>query len=187
MSWSTPSPSDSIRVTVHGAMSTVHVITATRHGSTAEIGDAIAGRLRDRGLEAVTEDAEHAVLAPGEPVVLGSPIYMGKWLKPARRIAEQLAAEPPGRPVWVFTVGPLGDPPMPEDAEPEERIASFAAERARSRPIFRGKLDRSLLSRHERLAVRAVKAPDGDFREWDAIEAWADEIALSLGAVMARG
>lgn len=168
-------------------MSTVHVITATRHGSTAEIGEAIAKRLRDCGLDAVTEDAEHAILAPGEPVVLGSPIYMGKWLKPARRIAEELAAEPPGRAVWVFTVGPLGDPPVPADAGSEEGIAAFAAERAHSRPIFRGKLDRALLSRHERLAVRAVKAPDGDFREWDAIEAWADEIALSLGAVTVDG
>ena len=168
-------------------MSTVHVITATRHGSTAEIGDVIARRLRERGLDAVTEDAEHAVLAPGEPIVLGSPIYMGKWLKPARRIAKQLEAEPAGRPVWVFTVGPLGDPPEPSDAGPDQAVARFATERARSRPVFRGKLDRALLSRHERLAVRAAKAPDGDFREWDAIDAWADEIATALQGVMVSG
>jgi len=167
-------------------MRTVHVITATRHGSTAEIGEAIARRLCERGLEARTEDAESAILAPGEPVVLGSPIYMGKWLKSARVIAEQLAVEQPGRPVWVFTVGPLGDPPQPEDAGPEEKVEAFAAERALSRPVFRGRLDRALLSHHERLAVRAAKAPDGDFREWDAIEAWADEIAAALGAVPAN-
>ena len=168
-------------------MSTVHVITATRHGSTAEIGDAIARRLRERGLEAVTEDAEHAVLAPGEPVVLGSPIYMGKWLKSARRIAEQLEAEPAGRPVWVFTVGPLGDPPEPADAAPDQAVAEFAAERGRSRPVFRGKLDRALLSLHERLAVRAAKAPNGDFREWAAIDAWADEIAEALDGAAIGG
>jgi len=168
-------------------MTTIHVITATRHGSTAEIGEAIAARLRLRGLDAVTEDAESAILAPGEPVVLGSPIYMGKWLKSARAIADQLAAEPRGRPVWVFTVGPLGDPPQPNDAGPEAGVAAFAAERARSRPVFRGKLDRSLLALHERLAVRAVKAPDGDFREWDAIEAWADEIAMALEGVAVGG
>ena len=168
-------------------MSTVHVITATRHGSTAEIGEKIARRLREHGLVAVTEDAEHAVLAPGEPIVLGSPIYMGKWLKSARAIADQLAAEPAGRPVWVFTVGPLGDPPQPADAGPEGRVAAFAVERARSRPVFRGKLDRAALSRHERLAVRAVKAPDGDFREWDCIDAWADEIAAALDGVAVGG
>jgi menaquinone-dependent protoporphyrinogen IX oxidase len=25
-----------------------------------------------------------------------------------------------------------------------------------------------------------VKAPDGDFRDWEAVRAWADEIATSL-------
>ena len=53
--------------------------------------------------------------------------------------------------------------------------------------MFRGKLDRALLGRHERLAVRAAKAPDGDFREWDAIDAWADEIATALEGVMVGG
>jgi hypothetical protein len=28
--------------------------------------------------------------------------------------------------------------------------------------------------------VKAVKAPEGDFRDWDAIRDWSDEIALDL-------
>ena len=30
------------------------------------------------------------------------------------------------------------------------------------------------------MIVKAVKAPDGDFRDWDAINGWADEIADEL-------
>ena len=32
----------------------------------------------------------------------------------------------------------------------------------------------------ERMLVKAVKAPDGDLRDRDAIAAWADEIARAL-------
>ncbi len=34
----------------------------------------------------------------------------------------------------------------------------------------------------ERAAVGAAKAPDGDFRNWDEIRAWAAGIAHVLGA-----
>lgn len=167
---------------------TVHVITASKHDSTREIGEAIAGRLRDRGFDAVAEAAEAAgELEPDAPVVLGSPIYMGKWRKDAREVADRLASEPAGRAIWLFTVGPLGDPPKPEDAKPEEEIEQFASERAVDHRLFTGKLDRSQLNRRERLAVRAVKAPEGDFRDWSAIQAWADQISDSLAALAARG
>jgi menaquinone-dependent protoporphyrinogen oxidase len=159
----------------------VRVITASKHASTREVGETIAARLRERGLEAVAADAEGgADLPSGDPVVLGSPIYMGRWMKPARAVALALASEPPGRPLWMFTVGPLGDPPEPADAKPDDEIERIAGERARGHRLFTGRLDREQLNRRERLAVRAVKAPEGDFRDWDAIEAWADEIAAHL-------
>jgi hypothetical protein len=30
------------------------------------------------------------------------------------------------------------------------------------------------------MIVRALKAPTGDFRDWDSIEAWADSVAETL-------
>jgi len=159
----------------------VHVITASKHESTREIGAVIAQRLRDHGNEAVAEQAEaEPRIEAGDAVVLGSPIYMGKWRKEARKILEKLWEEPAGQAIWLFTTGPLGDPPEPSDAKPEETVERFAAERARGHRMFTGKLDRAQLNRRERLAVRAVKAPDGDFRDWAAIETWADEIAEAL-------
>ena len=117
--------------------------------------------------------------------MLGSPIYMGKWLKSARKLLDSLASEPPGRPIFTFTVGPLGDPPEPVDTEPEEDVERFCAERAISNRMFTGKLDRSKIGRLERLAVNAVKAPEGDYRDWAAITAWADQISDHLTAAQA--
>ena len=45
---------------------------------------------------------------------------------------------------------------------------------------FAGALDRSKLSMAERLVVKGVHAPDGDFRDWNLIETWAREIAEQL-------
>jgi menaquinone-dependent protoporphyrinogen oxidase len=54
------------------------------------------------------------------------------------------------------------------------------ATRARAHQVFSGKLDRSALSHVERLMVRAPRAPEGDFRDWDAIRAWARAVAAAL-------
>ena len=45
--------------------------------------------------------------------------------------------------------------------------------------VFFGALDRSKLSFGERMIVKAVRAPDGDYRNWDDVGAWADGIALA--------
>jgi hypothetical protein len=37
------------------------------------------------------------------------------------------------------------------------------------------------------MIVKAVKAPEGDFRDWDEIDAWADEIAVALHADRTAG
>lgn len=46
--------------------------------------------------------------------------------------------------------------------------------------IFFGALDHSHLSFAERMMAKAVRAPEGDFRDWKAIEAWAASIAQEL-------
>ncbi len=51
----------------------------------------------------------------------------------------------------------------------------------REHRVFFGALDPDELGFAERMIVKAVKAPTGDFRDWDEIGAWADEIADALG------
>jgi hypothetical protein len=46
--------------------------------------------------------------------------------------------------------------------------------------VFPGRLDKSRLTFGERAMVTAMRAPIGDFRDWDALRAWGDEIAAEV-------
>ncbi|MBC8091469.1 MAG: protoporphyrinogen oxidase, partial [Pseudonocardia sp.] len=84
--------------------------------------------------------------------------------------------------VWLFSSGPVGDPPQPVDdlAEVTELAASIGA---RGHRVFAGRLDRADLSFTERLTVRVVHAEPGDFRDHAAIRSWAVEVAAGLAVV----
>ena len=159
----------------------VLVAAASKYGSTREVADAIARALNARGVEATAEAAtEVSDVAPYDAVVLGSAIYGGRWLDAARKLAAGRGAELAARPTWLFSVGPIGDPPKPEDAGPDGIDELVEATAAREHRVFAGKLDFSKLRRVERLMVRALRAPEGDFRDWSAIESWAGEIAAAV-------
>ena len=53
---------------------------------------------------------------------------------------------------------------------------------ARDHHLFSGRLDMSVLGFAERAIVKAVRAPEGDFRDWSAIDRWAADIAGQLVA-----
>ena len=57
---------------------------------------------------------------------------------------------------------------------------------ARDHRIFAGRIDSRQLGFGERAILRMVKAPEGDFRSWDEIRAWAGEIAAALSALPAQ-
>jgi menaquinone-dependent protoporphyrinogen oxidase len=46
--------------------------------------------------------------------------------------------------------------------------------------VFPGRLEPTRLSAPERAVVTAMRAPVGDFRDWDAVRSWAAEIAAAL-------
>jgi menaquinone-dependent protoporphyrinogen oxidase len=52
--------------------------------------------------------------------------------------------------------------------------------RARDHRVFAGKLVRQQLSFPERAIVSALRVPQGDFRDWPEIRAWASSIADAL-------
>lgn len=165
----------------------VLIATASRHEATAEIGRALADAITQAGHLAVVLRPEQVTSVVGyDAVVLGSGVYAGRWLEPARKFAEQHAAELVARPVWLFSSGPVGDPPKPE-AEPVDVAPLSAKLGARGNRVFPGRLDRSQLGFAERAIVRVVKAPDGDFRPWPEIVAWANEIATELDAIAPAG
>jgi menaquinone-dependent protoporphyrinogen oxidase len=160
---------------------TVLVTAASKYGATQEIAEAIGAALAEQGVDVDIRRIEDAP-APFtyEAVVLGSAVYAGRWLEPARRFVAEHGAELAKRPTWLFSSGPIGDPPRPEAAKAVHIDELLAESGAREHRVFAGKLDRSRLSFGERALVVAFRAPDGDFRDWDEIADWAGEIATAL-------
>jgi menaquinone-dependent protoporphyrinogen oxidase len=153
---------------------------ASRHGSTAEIAQRIATTLEAGGLETtVTAPDRVTSIAGYDAVILGSAIYMGHWLEPATAFARRWSTELGRMPVWAFSSGPLGDPPMPPEPSPEviELIQDLGP---REHQIFSGDLDPAELGFTEKVVTRVVRAPKGDYRDWPTVEAWARRIAATL-------
>jgi menaquinone-dependent protoporphyrinogen oxidase len=158
----------------------VRVVYASKYGSTREVAEAIA-EVIGREHEATTQDAAGAGgFERVDAIVLGSAIYGGRWLEPALNLSEKRAYEMSGRPIWLFSVGPIGNPSKPEDAGPDGIDQTMERLGARGHELFAGRLDYAKLGRLERLMVKALHAPEGDFRDWDAIRAWAGSISGQL-------
>ncbi len=163
----------------------VLVAYATKYGATAEIADKIGQVLRQAGLQTDVLPADRVGdLSPYKAVVLGSAVYIGQWQKKAAtflRANERALAQ---RPVWLFSSGPTGegDPVqlmkgwrLPTALQPiADRV------HARDIAIFHGALDPKKLNLIEKWMVKNVKAPLGDFRNWNAVNAWASAIADAM-------
>ena len=192
-------------------MTNVQVVYASRHGGTAGIAARIAEVLRAEGASVVLADAAERPDPDGfDAYVIGSGVQIGKWHAEGFEFLELNQPMPATRPVWLFSSGPLpgstketaGTDPLTNALGPEEgpgsggrkRIAALsAAIHPRDHRVFQGAFDPNdpPKSMQERLIRRLPASrrilPAGDFREWDAIEAWAREIAAELVARVPAG
>ena len=161
------------------------VAYATKYGATAEIAEKIGEVLREAGLQTDVMPADKVTdLTPFQAVVLGSAVYMGKWREEAAKFLEANEETLAERPVWFFSSGALGE------GDPVELMQGWrfpeaqqeVANRIQPRDIafFHGVLDTEKLSMPEKLIAKGIKAPTGDFRDWEAITAWATAIAEEL-------
>lgn len=158
----------------------VLMTVASKHGATGQIGEVVADVLREAGHDVESRPPEDVSSLDGYgAVVIGSAIYAGRWMDTARRLVDRHATALATVPVWLFSSGPIGDPPMPAD-EPLETAAVAERLRAHGQRSFAGRLDRTSLGFLERAVTKALHAADGDFRDWEAVRTWADEIAGTL-------
>lgn len=167
-------------------MSTRILVTyASKHGATAEIAERIGAVLRAARLWTDVEPVQQvATLTPYRAVVLGSAVYMGRWRAEARRFLQENRAALAGRDVWIFSSGPTGrgDPEtltkgwtLPSALQDDVEVI-----RPHAVALFHGALDPGDLGFFERWIVRRVGAPEGDYRDPAAIEAWARGIVGAL-------
>jgi menaquinone-dependent protoporphyrinogen oxidase len=158
----------------------VLVCAASKYGATSEIAQAVADVLAERGCEVtVLPPQKVGAIEEFDAVVLGSAVYMGQWMKPARELAQRSAGALAARPVWLFSSGPIGEPAQPAD-NPVDVTKILQATEARDHQIFTGKLAKKHLKFPDRAIVSAIRAQEGDFRNWTQITDWATSIADAL-------
>jgi menaquinone-dependent protoporphyrinogen oxidase len=186
-------------------MTKVLVVYASRHNATRGIAERIGEVLRADGLEADVAAADQvAGVGAADAVVIGSAVYMGTWLKEGIDFVKRNEIRLAELPLWLFSSGPL---PHDSKAPTEDTLQDAlgpkdgpgsggrkkieeitAATNPKDHRVFLGAFDPNDPPKvtSERLVrlLPAVKnaLPAGDFRDWDAIEAWAHEIAATLAA-----
>jgi len=177
----------------------VLVAYASRHGATQGIAERIADRLRAAGLAVECRAAKDVRdVTAYDAFVVGAAAYMFHWLGDATAFARRNRAALTAHPTWLFSSGPLGTDTVDAQGRdvlattvPKEFAELGAAIAPRDVRIFFGAWDpaappKALSERFVRLMPAARKAmPAGDFRDWAAIDAWADGIASELQAVPA--
>lgn len=155
------------------------VAYATRYGSTADVAEAIGDELRTMGADVDVRPVNKVQeLTPYRAVVIGSPIYMGKWLPESQVFIEKNQQRLRSVPVAFFAVGLTTTDENPEVIRKAE--ASMDAVRMLVTPveagIFPGRLESSALSLTDRAIITMIRAKTGDFRDFQVVRAWAQAV-----------
>src|SRR3990172_9805842 len=162
--------------------SQVLVAYATKYGATAEIAEKIGQVLRQAGLQTDVLPVDRVSnLSSYKAVILGSAVYIGGWRKEAAKflkVNEKVLVE---QLVWLFSSGPTGEGNPVELTEGWHfpKALQPIADRIQPRDIavFHGVIHKQKLNFIEKWMLNNVKAPLGDFRDWDSITSWATAIA----------
>jgi menaquinone-dependent protoporphyrinogen oxidase len=161
------------------------IVYASKYGATQEIAERIGQILQESGFDVTIKPANKAVNPDSfDAVILGSAVYAGMWRKEAVRYLEQYQDNLAAIPTWIFSSGPTdeGDPVdvLNGWTFPEAQQAVADRVQPRDLTVFHGALDPSKLNFAEKLVVKGIKAPTGDYRDWEAIQTWAKDIAREL-------
>ena len=167
-------------------------ICASKHGSTFEIAERLTEVLRSAGHDVELHKVRDASDPSGfDAVLVGSAVYSMRWMPEASAFIRAHRSALSECPVWLFSSGPLGSAKTDSEgrdirdaAEPKE-IAEFVSMiQPRAHRVFWGALDPGKLGLGARLArlLPAARAmmPQGDFRDWGDVEAWAHAIVNEL-------
>jgi menaquinone-dependent protoporphyrinogen oxidase len=173
-------------------MTDMLVIYASRHGATRGIAERLGRVLDAAGMRTTVADAAQA---PGpeafDALVIGGAAYMGSWLDPVKGYLDAHRAAITMRPTWLYSSGPVGKERIDAKgndllAPPHYLVDAAQDVGARGTKVFFGRWepDDAPASVAERLfrllPVSRDVLPVGDFRDWDAIDAWAREIATEV-------
>ena len=172
----------------------VLIAYASKYGATTEIVQRMAARLTERGLEVQALPAGAVDDLTGyDAFIVGSAVYIGAWLKDATRFVERNRAILAVHPLWLFSSGPISQDTHDDAARKlregavKKEIAGLATSLgARDHHVFFGALDRGKLRVPDKwfASIPAFPGSEGDFRDWDEIDAWSTAVAEALSPVL---
>ena len=169
------------------ASSRTLITAASAHGATLDIARAIRDTLGDHDIPAdLIPPGEVPSLTGYHEVILGSAVYYGHWMTPARDFAARFRTQLATRQVWLFSSGPVGDPArktvqsMAQDPVDVTRLLNDI--HPRDHRMFAGRLDPRQTHGTQRVFASLFRGFQGDFRDWQQIRSWAEEIAADLTA-----
>lgn len=160
-------------------MRKVLIAYSTRRGATKEIAEAIGAPLLAKGFEVDVRDVRTVRdVRAYDAVIVGSAIYMGRWLRPAVRFVKRHHRDLHARPVWFFQDGPLGEDRKDVEQPLPLHVGALARRiHALGVKTFGGRLAPDAKGF---VASRMAKRYAGDFRDFREIGAWASTVAATL-------
>jgi len=177
---------------------------ASKSGSTREVAEAVGKTLSESGVQVEVRSIKDVQDVSGyEAVIVGGPMILG-WHRDAAQFVQR--ADLKGKTVACFVtcleLATNGDPVVngiPVTVDPAfvaktgssgfkarfTGIATYLKPISAAQPVevgfFKGKLDYKGLDLFSRLFVQfVIRGKAGDYRNWDAIRAWAASLSQKL-------
>ena len=155
------------------------VVYGTKRAGTFGIAEWIGDTLTEAGIETDIRPAnQRAHVDAYDAVIVGGALYAGRWHRHARRFVKRYAEALRGRPVWLFSSGPLDEsassteiPPVPQVQQAIDQTA------ARGHVTFGGRL---LPGAKGFPASAMAKKSAGDWRDPARVRSWATAVAADL-------
>jgi menaquinone-dependent protoporphyrinogen oxidase len=162
----------------------VLVTYGSKRAGTAEIAEWIGEALRADGVAADVLPADSVTdVGAYDAFVIGGALYAMRWHKAARQFVRRHRDTLAGRPVWLFSSGPLDRSAEDREIPPVRGVARIAGRiGANGHATFGGRL---ASDPGGRMATAMAKKSAGDYRNREDITAWARSIAEALQPVKA--
>lgn len=170
----------------------VLIAYSTRSGSTAEVAEAIGTAIREVGFVTDVMPMQHVVSLDGRAVILGGPLYFGRFPKEFHQFINVHRECIEKRAPWCFVLGPTRNEPADFEAARKQamkQLSRYPWLVPAEVHIFGGRWDVATLpfpfSLVRRLPGRPMdKIPSSDIRDWTEIQEWAIATARQIKAAV---
>jgi len=166
-------------------MTKVLVVYGTGTGCTADIAEHIGKTLTESGGEVDVRSASDKPDPAGyDAVVVGSGVRVGNWHSAVSKWVDENAETLRVMPVAFFTACltmAIGPEKSDEVRAYTDGLLATTGLNPVDYGLFAGMNEPKKFSLAERAVMKVMKAPQGDFRDFEAIEAWTRGAAPKLG------